>query len=29
MSLLEIQTVSKRFGGVQAVQTVEMVVDQG
>jgi branched-chain amino acid transport system ATP-binding protein len=29
MSLLEVQTVSKRFGGVQAVQEVDMVVDEG
>ena len=29
MSLLEVQGVSKRFGGVQAVQTVDMVVDPG
>ena len=29
MSLLEVQTVSKRFGGVQAVQAVDMVVDEG
>jgi branched-chain amino acid transport system ATP-binding protein len=29
MSLLDIQTVSKRFGGVQAVQAVDMVVDEG
>ena len=29
MSLLEVQSVSKRFGGVQAVQGVDMVVDQG
>ncbi len=29
MSLLEVQGVSKRFGGVQAVQAVDMVVDQG
>ena len=29
MSLLEVQSVSKRFGGVQAVQGVDMVVDKG
>ncbi len=29
MSLLEVQSVSKRFGGVQAVQGVDMVIDQG
>jgi ABC-type branched-subunit amino acid transport system ATPase component len=29
MSLLEVQSVSKRFGGVQAVQAVDVMVDEG